>query len=292
MNAHLLLKGNYKAFRAARIFLSLFGFWKRLYEGHKLDDHWRGRISKVKQCPANNKIPRVENAGEIVRDKQIMHNGVEILIGSYYGKGNTLLLKENKGVHEPEEEFLFSEVLKHIESGGSMIELGAFWGFYSLWFNKSIEKAKNYLIEPDKHALLSGINNFKLNESKACFTNAYIGEESRLGEVPIKCVDDFCEENSINSLEILHSDIQGHELAMLRGAEKYLKEKKIRFLFISTHSNELHYQCVDFLRKHKYEVISSIDLDHTYAWDGLILASSSVQSELQNVSAAHGYLLS
>ena len=250
------------------------------------------RINKVKECPANHEIIRVERAGNIVTDKQIMHNGIEILLGSYYGKGNTVLLKENKGVHEPEEEFLFGEVLKHISPGSTMIELGAFWGFYSIWFNRTIENAKNYLIEPDKHALLSGINNFKLNNKKAKFFNAFVGEKNEDGDIPTICIDRFCEENEISNVELLHSDIQGYELKMLKGVGTYLKKKKINFLFISTHSNELHYQCIDYLKNNDYNIISSIDLDHTYAWDGLILASSVMYPELHEVSAAHGYLLS
>ena len=52
------------------------------------------------------------------------------------------MLLENKGVHEPQEEKAFLEVLNYVEKGSTMIELGSYWGFYSLWFNKKI-KGKN-----------------------------------------------------------------------------------------------------------------------------------------------------
>jgi hypothetical protein len=44
-----------------------------------------------------------------------------------------------------------------------MIELGAFWSFYSMWFNKEVENAINYMVEPDSFNLGQGKRNFKLN---------------------------------------------------------------------------------------------------------------------------------
>jgi hypothetical protein len=38
----------------------------------------------------------------------------------------------NRGVHEPLEEFVFQEVLKRLPEACAMIELGAYWGHYSM----------------------------------------------------------------------------------------------------------------------------------------------------------------
>jgi hypothetical protein len=129
-----------------------------------------------------------------------------------------------------------------------MIELGAYWSFYSIWFNKRIKRAKNFLIEPDKSNLLYGKNNFRINNAKGKFTNAYIGKESGFhDQIPIVCIDDFVADNKINSIDILHSDIQGFEYDMLLGATRTLRENKIRYIFISTHGNNVHYECLHFL---------------------------------------------
>ena len=63
-----------------------------------------------------------------------MHNGVLVQRGSYYGETATVLLELNRGVHEPQEERIFQEVLPYIPAGGSILELGAYWGFHSIWF--------------------------------------------------------------------------------------------------------------------------------------------------------------
>ena len=59
---------------------------------------------------------------------------------------------------------------------------------------------------------------------------------------------------------------------MLMGAENTINENKIGYLFISTHSNEIHQNCLAFLEQKKYIIISSINLDETFSEDGLIVA--------------------
>jgi len=77
------------------------------------------------------------------------------------------MLERCKGVHEPQEEKVFDLVLKKLPGEAVMIELGAFWGFYSMCFCMENKKNKSYLVEPDAGALQSGLNNFKLNRVKA-----------------------------------------------------------------------------------------------------------------------------
>jgi hypothetical protein len=60
---------------------------------------------------------------------------------------------------------------------------------------------------------------------------------------------------------------------MLTGATRLLTDQRIRHLFISTHSNELHYSCIQLLESKNYLIDVSIDLDKTYSWDGLIVAT-------------------
>jgi len=43
-------------------------------------------------------------------------------------------------------------------------------------------------------------------------------------------------------VDIVHADIQGSELIMLRDMERTLLTKKVGYLFISTHSQLLHEQ--------------------------------------------------
>lgn len=246
------------------------------FENSVVDDYWQERIDDVLSCPDLNKIDKVPQAGSVINNCQIMHNGVMIFLGSYYGYGNAFagmhqMLKYSKGVHEPQEEYVFQEILKRINPGSSMLELGSYWSFYSMWFNKTIKDAVNYMIEPDARCLYSGKKNFKLNKLKGNFFQYYLGD--KVDSDKMITVDFFIEKNKISFLSILHADIQGYELDMLKGARSSLANKQIEYLFISTHSNELHEACLNYLKSLSYNIVCESNLDETFSYDGLIVAT-------------------
>jgi hypothetical protein len=59
---------------------------------------------------------------------------------------------------------------------------------------------------------------------------------------------------------------------MLKGAIKSFQERKIGYVFISTHSNELHDACLDFLVQRNFIIIATANLDESFSEDGLIAA--------------------
>jgi hypothetical protein len=73
---------------------------------------------------------------------------------------------------------------------------------------------------------------------------------------------------------VLHSDIQGYELKMLNGAREMFSRKDIDYVFISTHSVELHRHCIEQLVAFGYDILCSVDIPETYSGDGLIVAKS------------------
>lgn len=235
-------------------------------------EHWIERIDIALASEDNSKIEIVPNAGKINDNmKLVMHNDLIIDPLSYYGIPMLDLLTKNKGVHEPQEEYVFQEVLKTIPENATMIELGAFWSFYSMWFNKNVKNATNYMIEPE--GIHFGIKNFKLNGIQGDFTKAYISDNSdeMIDGVSTVCVDDFVAKKKIEFVDILHSDIQGFEFKMLQGAKTLVDNKKIGYLFISTHSNDLHYQCENHLKEKGYDLICSVNMDESYSFDGLLV---------------------
>src|SRR4051812_48708405 len=125
-------------------------FIKRVYAIIKSRIEWYRRVQDVLNCHDNNFIIRVHNAGTFDGSFQIMHNGLKVKTGGYYGKGITKMLAKNQGVHEPQEERVFQEVLKRLPSQSTMVELGSYWAFYSMWFLKENIKGQTYLYEPDK----------------------------------------------------------------------------------------------------------------------------------------------
>ena len=253
--------------------LASSGLFDSYFRNYNVSHVWKMRINNVLSSPDNQFIPKVHDAGKIVRGKQIMHNGLLIHLGSYYGPEYSKMLLLSKGVHEPQEERVFLEVLKTIPSGAIMVEMGAFWSFYSMWFQKEISKSVNYLIEPDSFNLGQGKRNFQLNHMKGQFIQAFVGSKSSSDENGTTiCVDDLVSKHSIPFIHMLHSDIQGYEYEMLLGAETTFRENKIGYVFISTHSNELHYKCMDYLLGKNFIIIASADLDETFSEDGLIAA--------------------
>ncbi|OYX15703.1 MAG: hypothetical protein B7Z16_12945, partial [Algoriphagus sp. 32-45-6] len=176
--------------------------------------------------------------------------------------------------HEPQEEVVFDTIIRHLPSGSTMIELGAYWGFYSMWFAKDIRDARVFLVEPEESHLEIGRKNFQINGLIGEFTHAYIGAEDGKDSsgVAIRCVDSLASEKSLTHISLLHCDIQGFELDMLKGSSIMLKQRRVDFLFVSTHSMDLHYACADFLKMIGYIIVVSIDLEESYSCDGILVA--------------------
>jgi hypothetical protein len=232
------------------------------------------RVEDVLACPDLIDIPTVADAGQLHNGILTMHNGLKVFSGSYSGDSMTRLLQKTKGIHEPQEEKVFSQVLKHISPSSTMLELGAWWAFYSMWFKKEIPDSNLYLIEPFKENLEFGRKNLEINEMQADFFQAFIGSKSITlsGAVPTISIDDAFQKLGMNRLAILHCDIQGHELSMLEGASKSIKQRIIDYFFISTHTTNLHYACLDRLRHSDYVILAHSDMLDTFSFDGLIVA--------------------
>lgn len=232
------------------------------------------RTAIVKESSDNLLLNRASNSGMIENGWLILHNGIKVDPFSYYGEKLLPMIMENKGVHEPQEERVFDLVLKNMREGATMLEMGSYWSFYSIWFSSLIKNANTYMIEPDYLNLKYGKINFKANKQiPTLFYQAFVGASSsvdKLGQKTIS-VDDFVQKYQIPFIDVLHSDIQGYELEMLKGAQKTIEEGKIGYAFISTHSNLLHYQCIEYLKNYGYSIIASADKDQSYSFDGVLV---------------------
>ena len=240
-----------------------------------VSDDWLERLDQVLMSPANQNLLRCDGAGTISNGIILMHNGVRVAALSYYGGGMIHLLQNNRGSHEPEEELIFEQVVRSLGESPVMLELGAYWGFYSLSLLNHKPKAKCILVEPNQKNLIAGKVNFRINQRKGIFINAYAGE--KIDNFPESVlpfyVDEFLETNSIKDLDILHSDIQGAEALMLHSASNTLKNKRVGFVFISTHWDLMHTECRKIIKDHGYEIRCDILPSLSYSYDGLIFAS-------------------
>ena len=229
-----------------------------------------GRFREVISDPVNLLIERVPMAGFLSGDQVVLHNGLRVPIsgpGAYYGALSQLLIV-NRGVHEPLEEFVFQELLKRLPDAPTMIELGAYWGHYSMWFKKARPNGQVILVEPALEGLKSGQDNFARNGLNGEFIQAFVGK----GKFEI---DDFFRQRNITNLDILHADIEGFECEMLEGAHEVLARHGVRFLFIATHSQDNHEAVVRQLGELRYRVEIASDFNaQTTSCDGMVFASA------------------
>jgi len=225
------------------------------------------RFKEILSDPTNKLIKKVKGAGAIENGIVTMYNDLKVYKNCYYDEFSDIFWL-NAGIHEPQEEYLFHSTLSKIRKKSPvMLELGSYWGFYSMSLLKKKPEAECFCIEAGEREMQSGKANFELNGMEADFTIGAVGDKG------IR-VDDFLNQKGIAHLDILHSDIQGYEAQMLSGAREYFLAKAIDYVFISTHSQELHSTCLDFLKQMEYNVVASVDLDETFSCDGLIVAQN------------------
>lgn len=244
------------------------------------------RIRITTDCRDCDALPRDPGAGECLVENgyavQIMHNGLRVLYGRYYGSWVNEIIKELRGVHEPQEERVFYEVMKHLPAGSTMIEAGCYWGYYSMWFAKAVEDARVFLVEPQPNQMKVALKNFEINGLTADPTHAYFGsypekkkeiQIRRLGELPRLTVSEFMEQKGLDRVTILHADIQGHEEEMIAGAQDLLAERRIDWLFISTHGAR-HQACRDLFNASGYRLVAEHAVGQSASADGLLVAQN------------------
>ena len=229
-----------------------------------------GRFREIISDPLNLMIERFPNAGIVENNHVWLHNGIKVpLSGPYsYYSNFSQILTLNRGVHEPLEEFVFQELLNKLHDRPLMLELGAYWGHYSMWLKKTLPYSTVNMVEPEIQNLEAGKYNFKINGLDGNFTNSFVGK----GHFS---VDQYLNDSKINTLDILHSDIQGYESEMLDDCSISLNENKINYIFISTHSQLIHDTILNKLSLFNYRIEVSSDFeDETTSYDGLVFASS------------------
>ncbi len=248
-------------------------------------------------CPDSDPISKVLDAGQIKETSeglvQIMHNGLQVVAGGYHGSWMAHIIRGLRGHHEPQEELLFNSLLRFSRHDSLIVELGAFWAYYTLWYLKEIPGARAICIEPDPANLAIGIKNAALNglSHRILFKNAWVGGtaqekhtaiiESTNGPMTLPCVnmDGVLSLVSGNVIEILHMDVQGAELPFLESMQKAVTDGLVRFLVVSTHHSSIsgskttHTDCVDTIRRIGGMILEEHDVQESFSGDGLIVAS-------------------
>ena len=273
------------------------------------------RVRLTVGCRDADVIPKVDGAGEVVdRDGvtvQVMHNGVVIEEGCYHGPWMTEIIRALRGHHEPQEELVFDRILQRLQADRAdpptMIELGSFWGYYSLWFAHEFSTARVVAMEPDPKCMGAGARNVALNklENQVDFVPGAIG--SRPGEhldfvseldgqvhrVVQHDLGSLMTLADLDRVDLVLADVQGAETVLLERGRGLLADGRVRFLIVSTHHHSIsgdpltHQHALRLLQDLGAHVIAEHSVAESYSGDGLIAVSFDDRDEDFTVPISH-----
>ncbi len=252
------------------------------------------RIALATRCRDGDVLPRVAGAGRVIERHdgtrvQIMHNGIQVVVGGYCGEWMQDLIARCGGVHEPQEECAFAEALRHLRATAAMIELGGYWSFYSIWFLSGSKRRRSVVVEADPAHLEVGRANARLNGCAPTFVWAHAAATPRptalfqtesSGQVEIEgvSVPQLMALHRIETLDVLHCDAQGVEFSILDGCRDVLRDGRIRWVFVSTHTHHIsgdpltHQRCLALLQGFGGTIVAEHDVQESFSGDGLIVA--------------------
>ncbi len=263
------------------------------------------RIDRTVAVRDTDVIPKVPDAGDVTKrdgvSVQVMHNGIVVREACYGGAWMTEIIRRLRGHHEPQEELAFHTVLQRLVSDTpepTVVELGSFWAYYSLWAKHAIPAARLILVEPDAENLAVGQRNLELNGVEASATlHAAVGSEHDTTATLIwesdglrhknrvVSIDGLMRECAIERIDLLVCDVQGAEVDALHGAARALAEGRIRFLVVSTHHYKIsrdpltHQRCLQLLQEAGVQIIAEHSVQESCSGDGLIVASTDPRDE-------------
>jgi FkbM family methyltransferase len=244
-------------------------------------------------------IAKVEGAGE-VREVggervQVMHNGVLVEADGYCGTWMTEVIRRLDGHHEPQEEAAFHAVVQRLTAephAPVMIELGAYWAYYSLWLLHERPDARVVCVEPDATHQAVGEHNLALNNRQARWISAAAGprhgatvrlrrdSDGRMQTTPVVSLAGVMEAEGLDRVDLVLCDVQGAEVALLRSWVPLLREQRVRFLVVSTHHWSIsgdpltHEDCLAAVESAGAHVLVEHTVQESCSGDGLIVAST------------------
>lgn len=256
-----------------------------------------GRSIMTSSCKDCDGIPKVPDAGRILRepqgDVQVMHNGLKVKAGGYHGDWMAQVIRALRGHHEPQEELIFHHLLRYARHNSLMVELGAFWAYYSLWYLCEVPGSVAVCVEPDPNNLAVGEYNASLNrmDERISFHQAGVGGQS-LDDLEIRCESDGevryvpCLDMAAltklvggRPIEVLHMDTQGAELPFIQSMRGIADSGEVRFVVASTHhalisgSKTTHSDCKSALLELGAAILAEHDVQQSFSGDGLLVAS-------------------
>ena len=173
---------------------------------------------------------------------------------NFVDKANVPLVNLSFGAYEKEERLC---VIKLIENGDIVFDIGANYGWYSLNIAKKYPDVKIYAFEPIKQTFDIFSENIKINDIKNISVfNVGIGKENTVAQFnfnkdqsgatsmvnilerdnveqikcPIRTLDSFVQEEKVDRVDFIKCDIEGAELWALQGGKNVLEQYRPKLL--------------------------------------------------------------
>lgn len=162
-------------------------------------------------------------------------------------------------------------LLEQNKQSYSMIELGSNYAYYSLLFNRILKDkdVTNIMIEPQERQYQLGEEHFRLNNIKGHFYKAIIGKNKKVDSprsqryvedfnyLPLVSFEELFRDHNLNQVDLLHCDIQGHEVELLEEYLDWFQNKKFKYIFIATHNiyRDAHNFCKEQFNSLPYQLV-------------------------------------
>ena len=253
------------------------------------------RVRMTLSCRDTDRIPKVPGAGSLSNKNGIlvqrMHEGSLVRADGYYGEWMSRIISGLKGHHEPQEELIFHHLIQVARPNSLIVEIGAFWAYYTNWYLGAVAGSDAVCVEPDKLYLKCGEENLSLNGRQARWINACVGgawsksvtfkrdSDKKRDHIPCHNMVSLAEFTGNRRIEVLHMDVQGAELSFLGSMDKAVAAGLVRFVLVSTHhasishSPTTHQDCLSELKRLGATILCEHNIDESFSGDGFIAAS-------------------
>jgi FkbM family methyltransferase len=271
-------------FYLAKFYSFLFGFFHDVFHINM------PFISKILNLIKNDHIIKIDNQ-KLYLNSNIANCYVRLINGQYA---------------EPETHIFFRNILGNINFNVNFIDIGASVGEMILDMACQPKVRKVYAFEPLKdctnvlkiNCLLNNYNHVQIiekplsNEVKTVFIDKKGTQQSKINHNLVKNTDDKIvvktttidnEFSSFDTQTIILIDVEGHELEVLKGGEKFITENKPLIIFEYNFVSEKYYSLKDIktiLGKNyllfRLNRKGNLDIDFSRTWNCVAIHNESM----------------
>ena len=252
---------------------------------------WVVLASQITSCPEFSQLEFHPLAGKIEGDRQYFFDGSFTTYPWSVDDMLHKLIEWTKGAGEPQEIVPFIEVVSKLPDDAVTFELGGGWAFYSVMVGTRRPKATMVIVEANPRLCEIARTNMERNDLTGRYRLYHAavteqdGETLRFleagygstisgdGQYSVKTVsvDGIIDELHLSHIHIVHMDVQGEELKVLRGMRRALGRRAVDHVFVGTHGRDVHIECERLLNDQGYRTVRSLNQGESASGDGILI---------------------